>query len=66
MPRKVRALIADLREAGFHQVEGGKGAHRKYRHPEYPGAVILSGKDGDVAHHYQEQQIRRAIRHVTK
>jgi predicted RNA binding protein YcfA (HicA-like mRNA interferase family) len=45
---------------------GGKGSHRKFRHPKYSGAVILSGKDGDDAHHYQEKQIRNAIREVTR
>src|SRR5437899_1338605 len=35
MPRKVRALIADLQKAGFRLAEGGKGPHRKFRHPEF-------------------------------
>jgi predicted RNA binding protein YcfA (HicA-like mRNA interferase family) len=47
-------------------VAGGKGSHRKFRHPKYAGAVILSGKDGDDAHHYQEKQVRNAIREVTR
>jgi len=55
-------LIADLEGAGFGQVPGGKGSHRKFRHPRFSGAVILSGKDGDDAHHYQEKQVRNAIR----
>jgi predicted RNA binding protein YcfA (HicA-like mRNA interferase family) len=62
MPRKIRQLIADLEGAGFGQVPGGKGSHRKFRHPRFSGAVILSGKDGDDAHHYQEKQVRNAIR----
>jgi predicted RNA binding protein YcfA (HicA-like mRNA interferase family) len=47
MPRKIRQLIADLEEAGFVGVPGGKGSHRKFRHPKYAGAVVLSGHDGD-------------------
>ena len=66
MPRKLRQLISDLEKAGFVSVDGGKGSHRKFRHPEFPGAVILSGKDGADAQHYQEKQVRNAIREVTR
>lgn len=41
-------------------------SHRKFRHPKFAGAVLLSGKDGVDAHHYQEKQIRNAIREATK
>ena len=66
MPRKLRQLIADLESAGFVMIEGGKGSHRKLRHPRFQGAVILSGKAGTDAHHYQEKQVRHAIREVTQ
>lgn len=66
MPRKVRQLIADLEAAGFTVAPGGKGSHRKFRHPRYAGAVILSGKDGEDAQHYQEKQVRNAIRSTTR
>ncbi|MDQ6631451.1 MAG: type II toxin-antitoxin system HicA family toxin [Verrucomicrobiota bacterium] len=66
MPRKIRQLVTDLEQAGFVLRPGGKGSHRKFRHSHYVGAVVLSGKDGDDAHHYQEKQIRHAIREVTK
>jgi len=66
MPRKIRQLVSDLERAGFALIPGGKGSHRKFRHPKYSGAVILSGQDGDDAHHYQEKQVRNAIREVTK
>ena len=39
----------------------GKGSHRKFKHPKFPGAVTLSGKAGDDAKPYQERQIKRAI-----
>jgi len=61
VPRKVRELISDLQRAGFYQVPGGKGSHRKFRHAKIAGSVILSGKDGDDAQHYQGRQVRRAI-----
>ena len=66
MPRKIRQLVADLEQVGFALSPGGKGSHRKFRHPKYAGAVILSGNDGDDARHYQEKQVRNAIRAVTK
>lgn len=67
MPRKVRELIRDLLDAGFHEVPGGgKGSHRKYLHERYPGAVTLSGGAGEDAKHYQEKQIRRAIDRVQR
>ena len=61
MPRKIRQLIADLEQAGFLLVPGGKGPHRKFRHPKLPGSLILGGQSGDDAHHYQEKQVRNAI-----
>ncbi len=66
MPRKIRQLISDLAKAGFVSVPGGKGSHRKFRHARFLGSVILSGADGDDAHHYQEKQVRNAIREATK
>ena len=66
MPRKIRQLVADLEKAGFLLSPGGKGSHRKFRHPDFAGAVVLSGKDGADAHHYQEKQVRNAIREVTR
>jgi predicted RNA binding protein YcfA (HicA-like mRNA interferase family) len=66
MPRKIRQLVSDLEKAGFIQVAGGKGSHRKFRHKGFVGAVILSGSDGDDAHHYQEKQVRHAIRETAK
>ena len=64
MPRKIRELIRDLRDAGFYEIAGGKGSHLKFTHASYPGAVTLSGKQGDDAKPYQENQIRRAIEEV--
>ena len=66
MPRKIRDLVKDLRALGFELVEGGKGSHRKLVHPEYQGAVTLSGGDGDDAKPYQERQVRKAIEEVKR
>jgi predicted RNA binding protein YcfA (HicA-like mRNA interferase family) len=37
VPRKIRHLITDLKQAGFVQVPGGKGSHRKFQHPKLAG-----------------------------
>jgi predicted RNA binding protein YcfA (HicA-like mRNA interferase family) len=66
MPRKIRQLVSDLTAAGFVRVPGGKGSHRKFKHRRIAGAVILSGGDGDDAYHYQEKQVRNAIREALK
>ena len=66
VPRKIRQLVAELERAGFVLAPGGKGSHRKFRHPKFPGAVILSGQEGDDARHYQERQVRNAIREANK
>jgi len=66
MPRKIRQLVSDLTKSGFVLAQGGKGSHRKFRHPRFSGSVILSGGDGDDARHYQEKQVRNAIREAAK
>ena len=62
MPRKVRQLIADLEQAGFLN-RGGKGSHRNFIHPKC-GRVLLSGNPGDDAKHYQERDVKRALKAV--
>jgi hypothetical protein len=42
VPRKIRQLVSDLRGAGFFQVPGGEGSHRKFRHEAYRGFVLIS------------------------
>ena len=66
MPRKIRQLVTDLEAAGFVPVHGGKGSHRKFRHPKVRGAVILCGQSGDDVKHYQEKQVRHAIQEARK
>jgi predicted RNA binding protein YcfA (HicA-like mRNA interferase family) len=64
MPRKVRELVRDLLAAGFYEISGGKGSHRKLTHIRYAGAVTLSGNPGDDAKPYQERQVRHALEEV--
>jgi predicted RNA binding protein YcfA (HicA-like mRNA interferase family) len=64
--RKIRQLVADLERAGFVLCSGGNGSHWKFRHPRFPGKLIVSGQNGDDAKHYQEKQVRSAIRETGK
>ncbi len=64
MPRKIRQLISDLERGGFVRVPGGKGSHRKFIHAKFRGFVLISGHDGDDAQHYQEKQVRNALKQV--
>lgn len=60
MPRKVRELIADLKEAGFVD-RGGKGSHRNFIHPNVVRPITISGQPGDDAKKYQERAVVNAI-----
>ena len=64
VPRKIRQLVSDLQRAGFVRISGGKGSHRKFIHTKFPGFVLVSGQDGDDAQHYQEKQVRNALKGV--
>jgi predicted RNA binding protein YcfA (HicA-like mRNA interferase family) len=59
MPRKIRELTRDLKQAGFVD-RGGKGSHRNFLHPAGI-AVTLSGKPGDDALPYQIKLVRKKI-----
>ena len=61
MPRKIRDLIRDLKEAGFVD-RGGKGSHRNFVHPNVRKPVCISGKENQDAKDYQEKAVRLAIR----
>ncbi|MFT5906453.1 MAG: putative RNA binding protein YcfA (HicA-like mRNA interferase family) [Cryomorphaceae bacterium] len=61
MPRKIKALIKDLKGAGFSQVSGGKGSHRKFVHGTVEGFALISGKEGDDAKPYQEKHVKEKI-----
>lgn len=61
MPRKIRQLVKDLRQAGFRLVPGGKGSHRKFAHPNVVVPAIIPGQDGDDAKPYLERHIAEKI-----
>ena len=61
MPRKIRQLIADLEQAGFHLVDGGKGSHHKVEHDQLTRTIVLSGKSGADAKPYQEKLVKIGI-----
>ena len=44
----------------------GKDQHRKFAHDKYPGALTLSGKEGEDSKPYQEKQVVQAIEEVKK
>ena len=62
MPRKLRALRADLRHAGW-VIDRQAGSHQIWKHPLLPAhEVNVAGHDGADAHHYQERDVREAVR----
>lgn len=64
MPKKIRELFRDLAKAGFVD-RGGKGSHRNFTHAR--GAKItLSGNPSHDAKRYQEHDVAKAVREVTK
>ncbi len=61
MPKKVRELKAMLRKAGFF-IRAGKGSHTVWEHPDISDEIVISGKDGEDAKHYQELDVRKILR----
>ena len=62
MPKKIRELLAALKEHGFFD-RGGKGSHRNLVH-EKGIRITISGRLGDDAKRYQERAVEEAIRRV--
>jgi predicted RNA binding protein YcfA (HicA-like mRNA interferase family) len=60
----VFSRLQELKGAGFYEILGGKGSHRKFVHENYAGAVTLSGKIGEDAKTYQEKQVAHAVEQV--
>ena len=65
MPRTLRELKGDLRQAGFSE-RPGKGSHTVWHHPLVPGRVVLSESDGDDAKRYQERMARDALEQLRR
>ena len=59
MPRKLRELVSELIREGFVD-RGGKGSHRNFVHPAGV-RLTLSGRPGDDAKRYQEQEVALRI-----
>lgn len=67
MPRKVRQLIADVKQAGMVLLpERGKGSHRIFKHLESETQVTISGHTGDDADRYQERDVREALEKIRR
>jgi hypothetical protein len=67
MPKKVRELKQMLRRAGWVEIAGGgKGSQTKWAHARVSRRVTLAGGDGDDAKHYQERDVRSAVREAEK
>ena len=64
VPRKIRQLVPDLEAAGFVRVHGGKGSQSKVQTCKVSGICLISGHDSDDAQHYQEKQVRNALRRI--
>ncbi len=65
MPKKIRALIADLEKHGFVN-RAGKGSHRNFTHPPVTRPVTVSDDAGDDAKRYQEKAVKAAIEEATE
>jgi len=65
MPKKIRELKKLLQQAGFTQ-RTGKGSHTNWYHPLYSGRITISGKEGNDAKDYQENEVLKAIKEVKK
>lgn len=66
MPRKVREVRKDYKQAGFIEKRSrGKGSHWKYIHPLGVVATV-SGRDGADAQAYQENQLKQKLAEVER
>jgi len=65
LPPKVRELIQELESTGFKN-RGGKGSHRNFVHPKVAQPIVISGKAGDDAQHYQIKAVKKAIEESRK
>jgi len=65
MPRKIKELIRNLKQAGFVD-RGGKGSHRNFVHPNISTPVTIFGKSGHDARKYQEKNVEKAIEEALK
>ena len=50
MPMTIREAEKLLKEAGFEEVKGGKGSHRKFIKANYPRPVILTSHSKELSY----------------
>jgi len=63
MPKKIRQIKQDLRQAGFVEKSNrGKGSHVMFFHVKVRQAVTIPGKDGDDAPDYLVKQVLKKIK----
>ena len=65
MPRKIRDLIKELKEAGFMD-RGGKGNHKNFVYPNVKKPITISGNPNNDAKYYQEKAVMLAIEEAKK
>jgi len=63
-PSNFLLILPKLKKAGFVD-RGGKGSHRNFKHP-CGMKITVSGNPGHDAKKYQERDVEKAIREVTK
>lgn len=62
MPRKIRELRRDLRQAGWI-IDHQTGSHQRWRHTLVADLdITLAGADGADAKPYMEKDVREAVR----
>ena len=59
MPTTVRDMIQKIKKAGWYEVQGGKGSHRKFHHPSIPGIVIIPGHPWETLKPGTEADIKK-------
>lgn len=52
-------MIKRIQKAGWYQVSGGKGSHRKFHHPILTGIVIIPGQLFDTLKPGTESDIKK-------
>lgn len=60
MPRKIRQLLQDLRQASFGEVRCS-GSHHTFKSADGTAIVLAYHKEGQDAKPYQEREVAAAI-----
>lgn len=60
MPMTIREAEKLIKEAGFVEVKGGKGSHRKFIKENFPRPVILTCHSKELSQRV-ENTVRKAV-----